>query len=95
MNRCKTVYTDAAVRRCSSKLAFFKQAFSYEFCEILRTPFFQNTSERLLLKVAPTQVFSCECCNFFKNSFFYRTLPMAAFMSSRKGGRGKSGAKER
>ena len=27
------------------------QLFSYEYCEILRAPFLQNTSERLLLKV--------------------------------------------
>ena len=26
-------------------------------------------------------MFSCECCEFFKNSFFYRTPPVAAFMS--------------
>ena len=27
------------------------QLFSCEFCEFLRTPFFQNTSEQLLLKI--------------------------------------------
>ena len=35
----------------------------------------------------PTQVLSCECCKFFKNSFFYGALPLAAFMSTRKGKR--------
>ena len=34
-------------------------------------------------------MFSCECCDFFKNSFFYRTPPVAAFISTRKGRRGK------
>ena len=36
----------------------------------------------------------CEYCEFFKNSFFYRTTPVAAFMSTRKGRRAKRGAKE-
>ena len=46
--------------------------------------------------MAPAQVFSCECCEFFMKSFFYRTPPVAAFMSSiRKRSRGKGGTKER
>ena len=32
----------------------------------------------------PTQVLSCECCEFFKNNFFSRTPPVAAFVSARK-----------
>ena len=31
-----------------------------------------------LLKRDSTQVFSCEICDIFKNTFFYRTLPVAA-----------------
>ena len=30
------------------------------------------------LKKTPTQVFSCEICEIFKNTFFYRTPPAAA-----------------
>ena len=30
------------------------------------------------LKETPTQVFSCEICEIFKNTFFYRTHPVAA-----------------
>ena len=45
--------------------------------------------------MAPTQVFSSECCDFFKNSFFYRTPPIAAFMSTRKRRRGKRRKKAR
>ena len=45
--------------------------------------------------MAPTKVFSCECCEFFKNSFFYRTPPVTAFMSTRKGRRGKRRTKKR
>ena len=32
----------------------------------------------------PTQVLSCECCEFSKNNFFSRTPPVAAFVSARK-----------
>ena len=31
-----------------------------------------------LLKKPPTQVFSCEICETFKNTYFHRTLPVAA-----------------
>ena len=31
-----------------------------------------------LLKNPPTQVFSCEICETFKNTYFHRTLPVAA-----------------
>ena len=43
--------------------------------------------------MAPTQVFYCECCKIFKNSFFYITPLVTAFMSTRKGRR-KRGKKE-
>ena len=44
--------------------------------------------------MAPTQVFSSECCEFFKNSFFYRTTLLAVLRSTQKGRREKSGTKE-
>ena len=31
-----------------------------------------------LLKKPPAQVFSCEICETFKNTYFHRTLPVAA-----------------
>ena len=34
--------------------------------------------QQLYLKVTPTNVFSCEYCEIFKNSFFYRTPLVAA-----------------
>ena len=37
----------------------------------------------LFLKETPTQVFSCEYCEFFKNNFFYRTPMVAASASAR------------
>ena len=44
--------------------------------------------------MAPTQAFSCECCEFFRNNFFYVTTPVAAFMFTRKGRRRKRWTKE-
>ena len=38
---------------------------------------------------------SREYCKIFKNNFFYRTPPVGAFMSTRKGRKGKRGTKER
>ena len=32
---------------------------------------------RRCLRETPTQVFSCEYCEIFNNSFFYRTPPVA------------------
>ena len=32
-------------------------------------------------KETPAQMFSCEYCKNFKNSFLYRTSPVAAFVS--------------
>ena len=44
--------------------------------------------------MSPTLLFSCERCELFKNSFFSRTPPVTAFVSTRKGRRGKRGTKE-
>ena len=47
--------------------------------------FFQNRFKKALkryLRVTPTKAFSCEYCEIFKNSFFHRTPPVAAFGGS-------------
>ena len=31
-----------------------------------------------VIKMTPTQVFSCEVCKIFKNTFSYKTSPMTA-----------------
>ena len=33
-------------------------------------------------KETPTQVLSCEYCEIFKNTFFYRTSPMTAYVEA-------------
>ena len=38
----------------------------------------QASSLQLYLKETPTQVFSCEFCEIFNNTFFQRTTPIAA-----------------
>ena len=40
---------------------------------------FAIPQEKLYSKEAPTQVFSCEYFEIFKNSFFYRIPPVAPF----------------
>ena len=39
----------------------------------------QTEDLQLYLKKSPAQVFSCEVCEIFKNTFFYGTTPVAAF----------------
>ena len=50
--------------------------------------------ESLFSKFVGLLVSFCESCKIFKNSFFYITPPIAAFMCTRKGRRGKRGTKE-
>ena len=38
----------------------------------------QAPEMQLYLKGTPTQVFSCEICEIFKSTLFYRTSPVAA-----------------
>ena len=65
-----------AVRRCSSKQVFLKiLQYSQENTSVgisfLSSPDLKNIE-------TPTKVFSCDNCEFFKNSLFYRTPLMAA-----------------
>ena len=41
-------------------------------------------SEAAVTRCSSTYVFSCEYCEIFQNSFFYRTPPVAAFVSLMK-----------
>ena len=63
------VNSEGAVRRCSSKKVLFKSK-----THALES-FFDKVEEE-----TQKEVFSCEYCKIFKNSF-YRTSPMAAFDS--------------
>ena len=59
--------TEAVVRRC-----FVKQV----FLEILRSS--QAQACNFIKKESLAQMFSCEFCEISKNTFFYRTPPVAA-----------------
>ena len=63
-------------RRCSSK-----QVFAIFAGKHLRWSLFFKKFQSFrpaTLKETPAKVFSCEYCKIFKNSFFHRTLPVAA-----------------
>ena len=61
---------EVVVRRCSVKKAFVKLTGKH-LCQSL---FFNN----FIKKVTLAQVFSCEFCEIFKNTFFHRAPLMAA-----------------
>ena len=61
---------EAAVGRCSSKKVFLKISQYSQKNTCVGVSFY--------CKETPAQVFSCEYCKIFKNSFFYRTPPVAA-----------------
>ena len=54
------------VHRCFIKIGVLKN-----FAKFTRNTFPNFTKKE-------TQVFSCEFCEIFKNTFFYKTLPVAA-----------------
>ena len=69
-----TLSIEAAVRRCFSNKCSSKFLNTHRKTSVLESLFNNGVSS--------TQVFSCEYCEIFKNSFFYRTPPVAASVSS-------------
>ena len=69
--------SEAAVRRCSSKQVFLKISQCSQ-----KTPVFESLFNKagalkaciFIKKEIPTQVFSCEYCKIFKNSFLVKDL---------------------
>ena len=64
---------EAAVRRCSSKCLQENTCVGFSF--LIK---FQALCLQYYSRETPTQVFSCEYCKIFKNSFFHRTSLMAS-----------------
>ena len=72
--------------RKSRSQMFFKIGVSKNFGKSHRkTPVLESLFNKVaglsfvtLSKKPPTQVFSCEICETFKNTYFHRTLPVAA-----------------
>ena len=71
----------SVICRCSSKLGFLKilqisQKKIPELESLFNNVAWLKRPATLLRRVSP-QVFACEICKIFKNTFFYRTPPMA------------------
>ena len=73
-------------QRCSIKKAILKN-----FCSIHRkTPVSESLFDKVVglytcnfIKKTLTQMFFCEYCNIFKNTYFEKQLQMTAFVNSR------------
>ena len=76
---------EAFVRRRSVKKVFLKISQNSQEKSSTRVSFkikLQTWGLQLYLKETLAQVFSCECCKIFMNTFFYRTLLVSASESS-------------
>ena len=73
---------EAVARRCSVKKVFLKITQNSKENTCVRVFFFDKVASlrpaTLLKKETLAQVFSCEFCEISKNTFSYRTPPMAA-----------------
>ena len=77
MNFWNSVLTEAVVRTCSVKVFFeISQNSQENTCQDLFCNKISGLRPPILFTL--TQVFSWEFCKFFENTFFYRTLPVAA-----------------
>ena len=68
--------SEAVVRWCSAKKVFLKIS---QNCEI---QFCRSEACNFIKKESLAQIFSCEFCEISKNTFFYRTPPVAASSNS-------------
>ena len=68
------VASEATICKYSSKLVFLK-------ISLYSQSVVESVFNKLYLKETSTQVFSCEYCKIFTNSFIDRALPVAAFVS--------------
>ena len=64
---------EAVIRRCSQK---FRRKTS-----VLKFLFNNDAGLQACIFIKKTQMFSCEICEIFQNTFFYRTPPVAAFVN--------------
>ena len=59
---------------------FYKKSCFWKFRNIYRkTPVLESFFDNFIKKGTPTQIFSCEYCEIFKNTFFEEHLRTAAF----------------
>ena len=69
--------SEAAVNRCSSKYVFLNILQVSQENTFVGMSVNKVAGLQLYQKETSTQLFSCEICKIFKNTFFYRTPPMA------------------
>ena len=83
---CAIVFqTEAVTRRCSVKKVFLKISQNSQENTRARVSFLiklQAEACNLIKKETLAQVFSCEFCEIFKNTIFYRIHPVAASVRS-------------
>ena len=75
----KSVSSEAVVRRCSVKKVSLKNFTKFTGKHLCQSLFFNKVAS--LRPETLAQVFSREFCEIFKNTFFYRTPPVAASVS--------------
>ena len=71
---------EAVVRRCSVKKLFLEISQNSQESTLARDTFLMKLQKacNFINKESLAQVFSCEFCEISKNTFFYRTPPVAA-----------------
>ena len=75
--------SEAVARRCSVKKVFLKISQNLQENTCARVSFSITLLAwvcNFIKKETLAQTFSCEFCKNFKNTFFYRTPPVAAFI---------------
>ena len=75
------IYPEAVAQRCSVKKVFLEISQNSQENTCARVSFFiklQAAACNFIKKETLAQVFSCEFCEISKNTFFYRTPPVAA-----------------
>ena len=86
LNRVKVIQKriEAVARRYSAIKGVLKSFSKFTEKYLCRSVFFNNVTYRpeasnFIKKETPTQVFPCEFCETFTNTFFYRTSPGNCF----------------
>ena len=77
------ILTEAVVRRCSVKKMFLKISQNSQENTCAWVSFFNKVAGlacNFIKNKTLAQAFSSESCNVFKNTFFYRTPPVVAFV---------------
>ena len=81
LESCGDIFSEPVTRRCSVKKVFLEISQNSQENTCARVSFFKKTllkNSNFIKKETLAQVFSCEFCEISKNTFSYRTPPVAA-----------------